>query len=266
MKDIRPLIEENIQEELRLLYNPEGSELRKKQLELLKMLKYIDSICRSQNIKYWLSSGTCLGAIRHGGFIPWDDDVDIELLEDDYNKLVDYLQRHPNSKYVIQTPDNDPNYIMDFAKLRDRSSVVKECFGIDKDYKYRGLFIDIFKVSSSNSQFLHYACGRLRVLEVHCKLKAQRSSIYKIMFPLVRNVNNLIIGFCKPLDRIGAKEKLRHTLGVPFLKLRYYKDVENTKQVVFEDQLFPVPANYDSYLSHIYGNYKIVVKDHCHFE
>ncbi len=169
------MIEANLQQKLRDKYNPEGSDLRKKQLRMLEMLKYIDSICKKNNIKYWLSSGTCLGAVRHCGFIPWDDDVDIELMEDDYNKLIELLRNNKSEDFVIQTHQDDPNYIMDFAKLRDKRIMVKEVFGIDKSYKYQGLFIDIFKRVPSGSNRRHYLCGRLRVLEIYIK----RSSLNK---------------------------------------------------------------------------------------
>lgn len=67
------------------------SEIREKQLEMLKMLKIIDRICKDNDIKYTLVWGTALGAIRHKGFIPWDDDADISMLWDDYKKFFDDL-------------------------------------------------------------------------------------------------------------------------------------------------------------------------------
>ena len=76
------MITDTLQNELRERYNPDGSILRKQQLRMLEMLQYIDFVCKKHNIRYWLCSGTLLGAVRHGGFIPWDDDVDIEMLND----------------------------------------------------------------------------------------------------------------------------------------------------------------------------------------
>lgn len=72
-------ISEELNDSLRAKYNPEGSELRKYQLRLLDTLVEFDRICREHGIKYWISCGTLLGARRHGGFIPWDDDIDVDI-------------------------------------------------------------------------------------------------------------------------------------------------------------------------------------------
>ena len=64
-------------EELKEKYNPDGSDTRRAQLRMLEMLHFIDDICKKNNIEYYINSGTLLGAVRHGGFIPWDDDLDI---------------------------------------------------------------------------------------------------------------------------------------------------------------------------------------------
>ena len=71
------MIEKAMQQELRSLYNPDGSRLRTIQLNLLDILIEFDRICRNNEIPYWLDSGTLIGAARHGGFIPWDDDLDV---------------------------------------------------------------------------------------------------------------------------------------------------------------------------------------------
>ena len=92
------MIDKAIQEQLRERFNPDGSPLREFQMRLLDILVFIDDVCRRHGINYWLSSGTCLGAIRHGGFIPWDDDIDIEMLDTDYKRFIK----------VMQTEHNDP--------------------------------------------------------------------------------------------------------------------------------------------------------------
>ena len=74
------MIDKKLQQDLRERFSPEGSMLRKQQLRMLEILLYIDKVCKEHGIRYWLSSGTLLGAVRHGGFIPWDDDLDVEMM------------------------------------------------------------------------------------------------------------------------------------------------------------------------------------------
>ena len=87
-------------EALRAKYNPEGSLLRRDQMELLKMLRVVADICDANGIQWWLSSGTLLGAARHEGFIPWDDDLDIVLLRKDCKRLERILERLDHKEYV----------------------------------------------------------------------------------------------------------------------------------------------------------------------
>ena len=85
---------------LKELFNPEGSKLRKTQLELLEILVDLAEICDQNNIQWWLSSGTLLGAARHKGFIPWDDDIDIVMLRKDAKRLEKILHKMDSDKYV----------------------------------------------------------------------------------------------------------------------------------------------------------------------
>ena len=78
-------------EELRARFNPDGSMLRRQQMRMLEILLEVDKICKKHDIRYWLSSGTLIGAMRHNGFIPWDDDLDIEMMRADYLRLMKVL-------------------------------------------------------------------------------------------------------------------------------------------------------------------------------
>lgn len=112
------------QEELREKYNPEGSDLRRMQMKMLDILTEVDKICKKHDIPYWLAGGTLLGAVRHGGFIPWDDDLDIELMREDYLKLIPLLRKELPEKFVVQTNKTDKNYFLTFAKVRDTQSTI----------------------------------------------------------------------------------------------------------------------------------------------
>ena len=108
--------------ELRKRFNPDGSLLRRQQLRMLELLEVIDVICRKHQIPYWLSSGTLIGAARHKGFIPWDDDLDIEMLRSDYLRLLKVLPQELPDNLALQTNETDPNYIFIYGKLRDKDS------------------------------------------------------------------------------------------------------------------------------------------------
>ena len=107
------------QESLREEYNPEGSELRRLQLRMLDMLVVVDEICRRHDIPYWIEGGTLLGAVRHEGFIPWDDDLDIALMKKDYVRLLKCLKEELPAQYRLQTHETDRNYYLAFAKIRE---------------------------------------------------------------------------------------------------------------------------------------------------
>ena len=78
---------------LRERFNPEESLLRRQQMRMLEILLEVDKICKRHDIQYWLSSGTLIGAMRHDGFIPWDDDLDIEMMRSDYLRLMEVLPK-----------------------------------------------------------------------------------------------------------------------------------------------------------------------------
>ena len=113
-------------EALRKRFNPDGSLLRRQQLRMLEMLVEVDRICRRHGIRYWLSSGTLIGAARHKGFIPWDDDLDIEMLLPDYRRLMKVLPKELPDTMRLQSINTDRHYFFFFAKLRDRRSLLEE--------------------------------------------------------------------------------------------------------------------------------------------
>ena len=93
--------------------------LRQAQLVMLRMLKIIDYICRKHDISYWMCSGTLLGAVRHKGFIPWDDDLDIGMPRADYDLLMSHSKEWLPKPYEAVCAENDPNYPLPFAKIQD---------------------------------------------------------------------------------------------------------------------------------------------------
>ena len=252
------MINPKIQDELRERFNPDGSLLRNHQMRLLEMLKYFDDLCKVHGITYWLSSGTLIGAVRHGGFIPWDDDVDVEMLKDDYEKLVRVFESDPNPKFILQTHMSYYFYFAPFAKLRDRNSVIKEMnTDVDLYYKYRGVFIDIFIMEPSSSRLIARGASVLHNLLLLHPMSYIKNSIirpiyYCIVFSLLYKI---VIPILRMITRIGAKDRLRHTVGSSFIKERYRGEIFPVQKILFENIYVPIPNKFDSYLHRIYGNY-----------
>lgn len=249
------MVDQRTQIALRQKFNPDGSALRNCQMRLLEMLKYIDSICKEHNIQYWLSSGTCLGAIRHGGFIPWDDDLDIEMLWTDYKKFIKIVNNF-NGKdgYIVQTGSNDPYYFYSYGKLRDLNSEIHEIHGMDNKYKFHGYFIDIFPIEPAGSKLFHQGMARLlsrtalytqkRKLPVFITKKI----IYNIVYKGLSIINRAIISYLKT-------NSYRHVVGHWCLKERMINEIFPLKMSKFEDSAFPVPNNSEGYLKRFYGDY-----------
>lgn len=261
------MIDPKIQEQLRQKYNPDGSPLRQHQLKLLEMLVYFDKVCKENGIRYWLSSGTCLGAVRHGGFIPWDDDLDVEMMREDYLKLEKVFKETDN--YIIQTWKNDRYYSTSFAKLRDKHTIV-----YDSLYKYRGCFIDLFALEYTCRPIAHF-CSYLHKffsgkLYEWLKLLSKKDNLSARLLLCVGTILFLILKhtyfLCVPLFRLVGKmfpnKTLRHQYGVGWLNnVRSVDDVFPIRRMRFENALLPIPGNVDSYLRRIYGNYMQLPED-----
>lgn len=247
------MINEDLNAELRQKYNPDGSELRRHQMDLLKVLDHFDSICKEHAIPYWLSSGTCIGAARHGGFIPWDDDIDVEMLRDDYLKFLKVFKE--DDDYVLQTYENDLFYTEPFPKLRYKKIEISEG-DFDKKYTYHGLFVDIFVMEPAPlvpAAICHFFYGAMR----HFSFKINTSNkLLVFAYKLWKCFNVWLVKFNRLLFGHVWKDTLRHTFGVGKVKkVRKRDEIFPLTNLEFEGKKYPVPGNYDMYLKRIYGDY-----------
>ncbi|MDZ5038441.1 LicD family protein, partial [Clostridium perfringens] len=119
------------------------SEIKRLQEYEIEMLKTVDRICKKNNIKYYLTWGSALGAIRHGGFIPWDDDIDISMTWDDYKKFEEIAQSELGDKYFYQSQQTDKHCFTTWNKIRinNTTSMEKHLKHIKCHY---GICMDIF--------------------------------------------------------------------------------------------------------------------------
>lgn len=242
--------------ELRKRFNPDGSLLRRQQLRMLELLEVIDVICRKHQIPYWLSSGTLIGAARHKGFIPWDDDLDIEMLRSDYLRLLKVLPQELPDNLALQTNETDPNYIFIYGKLRDKDSHLEETNSYDRIFHYTGIYIDIFPLEKI-PYCLAWIGGHMQG-QIYNQLNnknIKESTLYK----RIRRIYhfNTRIGF--PILRFIAKlfpgKELRHSFGTAYFKPRYTDDIFPLTEMEFEGKMFPVPRQTDAVLRKIYGDY-----------
>lgn len=247
---------DSITQELRARFSPEGSLLRQEQLRMLDLLNELDRICKKYNIRYWLSSGTLLGAVRHQGFIPWDDDLDIEMFEEDYLRLMKVLPGELPEHLALQCHDTDPNYFYPFAKLRDRNSYLEEFCIYDRYFKEQGIFVDIFPLVRI-PKWVGWLSGHLHG-QIYNQLnnsrlsEATRLRRSRWIFNFNRHFSFPILRF---LSRLSLTRCWRNTLGTSYLRPRLAEDILPLTEIEFEGKKYPAPHNADAMLRKLYGDY-----------
>lgn len=239
-------------ESLKVQYNPEGSQLRKAQLRMLDMMKFVDKICQKNNIPYWLDSGTLLGAIRHNGFIPWDDDVDMGMMRKDIPKFIKAVKKETNNtQFIIQTRANDPGFMQEWPVLRDLKSEYIQDTQLHNLRKYRGLQIDLFPFDSGIFRFLLVWGQFLNIMKCN--------EIEKKHFLRAKIIDQTCAHFLFPIWRLlkisqHHKNLLCCTYGCGYEIFINQNNIFPLKKHNFEGYEFNIPCNYDIYLKKIYGN------------
>ena len=238
-------------------------EKRKLQLKILEMVKYIDTICKENNIEYYIIYGSCLGAIRHKGFIPWDDDMDIAMTEDNYYKFIKVFEQYGNKeKYYLQSPGKEKEYYLSFSKLRDITTTLIEENNKDKNIIY-GVYIDIFPlIGVPKSKFKRkiLKINRAFLLSANMNIINNKflKNISKIIIKVIgkQRITKYCTKNCFKYKTKDYDEWLSLCDGDGFELNIHSKEIYGKPLYVdFEDTSLPIPCKYDEYLTHIYGDY-----------
>lgn len=238
-----------------------------------EILLWFDAFCKQNNLRYWLCGGTLLGAIRHKGFIPWDDDIDVMMPRCDYAQLAHLFPTE--GYYDLCMPLNTRGYAYSFSKLIDNRTIKQEA-ALRKSVNRIGVDIDIFPIDNipnNERESLHYF-KRIEYLDLwlFC-MNASYSKGKTIVSTFLRNVGVMTARIAECLNW-DSREKILHrfdklsqkynqtdcdywgitSIGHYGVKERNLKQGYNTTiKVEFEGHLFPAPISYDAYLRKLYG-------------
>lgn len=241
------------------------TELKHLQAVILSIAKDIDKLCRDNGIEYYLLGGSCIGAIRHKDFIPWDDDLDIVMTHDNYDRFLEVCrEKLDTSKYLLQEGRKD--WPLNYSKMRLKGTYLHEPEDEYASADMHGIFVDIFRLDNvPDSDFLarlqyvlakydlSYQLGKRGYVNASLKKKLMMilASPMRIA-PLRKAVERFIESFnSRPTRRVGLHygRTVYRTTITP-------REVFGTpKYVQFADTKFPVPEKYHEYLTQMFGDY-----------
>ncbi len=236
--------------------------LRKLQLEMLTLLIEVDRLCREHNIQYFLSYGTLIGAVRHKGFIPWDDDIDIEMCREDYEKFCSICENElDTSKFFLQNQQTDKNYNWVYGKLKlQNTSFIRS--GQEHLKQKDGIFIDIFPLDNiSSNRFRQKVslkackiCRRLLWASVGRKMVRNKFSraAYTALSCIPKKVVTSIFDVFAKSDKKTPYLAAHNYFSGYIFKREWFSEAVT---VEFEGHRFYAPIGYHEILSSIYGDY-----------
>jgi lipopolysaccharide cholinephosphotransferase len=240
--------------------------VREHQAALYELLCEFDRICRKHGIRYTLFAGTLLGAVRHGGFIPWDDDADVLMLREDYEKFLEVAPTETDPDQFFVQKEYSEHWPMFFSKLRLQGTACVEKY-VPKDFKtHMGVYIDIFPCDCAadcgwtrKSQFL--ASRAMIAKSLERRGYATDSKRKKLLMALARFIPQ---GPTRAFVLLRTKRHSEYVHTFFGAGKKYEKNVfprawmEETQPMAFENGIFTVTAHYDELLTLLYGDYTVL--------
>ena len=243
-----------------------NEQLQKLHGALLEILDEVDRICQKNDIAYFLDSGTALGAIRHGGFIPWDDDIDVGMMREDYERFITAAEKELGERFFLQIFKTDPYYYKFNAKIRLNHTFFPEKSSVNM--QHRGIFIDIFPFDylPEDDSKAKEMLQRSRVL--FRRVWFTRPDIKPVLFK-DKLLKLLYSGWSYQKQRTNYENFIRSfendktgkTTCFIYHMLRkkdYMFNVDDmlpVKPVPFEDRTYMIMNDPDAYLTIMYGDY-----------
>lgn len=238
-----------------------------KELDLLQELL---RVCKKYDIKVCAYAGTLLGAVRHKGFIPWDDDMDMCLERKEFNRLLEIAPYEFKEPYFLQTAKSDTKYFCGYARLRNSNTTGIIKWNNSKDYN-NGIYIDIFVLDGmpDNNLRLKLLLLKRKVIEIflksyyyECFTKGRKEKIRKILkkfIPKIFSYEDLVDKYEHVIssynDKTSKRTLMTHSDEMIQRYWCYKEDLTNPVEMPFEYMYIPVPLNADMILTNTYGNY-----------
>lgn len=261
------------------LYTLTEEDTRKVQQKLLDMMQDIDGFCTRNQLTYVMTGGCALGAIRHQGFIPWDDDIDICMPREDYDRFAREFSGEYTAKYYVQEIQTCPAYDLNFMKVRLKGT--EFCELLDPEPEKAGIFIDIFPIEhvymsswkrslqhlySDGLQFI-CSCVRIRGKKERLLEYAQNKDIVKMI--RLKAAIGTLFSFRTLRDWLllterfvsRCKEKDSSLISIPVGRGHFKGELYPTdwfyppKRMDFAGHSFAFPAKTENYLKQMYGDY-----------
>jgi len=236
---------------------------RELQIKMLEMIKDIDVICKKHKINYYLAYGSCLGAVRHKGFIPWDDDLDIIIKYEDYLKFLDVCSKELDKEtYFVQTLDTDPNYYLSFTKIRNiKTTLIEE--GNKYENMVNGVYIDVFPLVGYPENKLKQMILKInRAFAMSANRNIINNKFLYYIFKIILKIfgKDRIINYCTKQCVKYKCSECKQVISVfdgdsVEIGLTSNDVLGKPKRVKFEDTKLPIPEKYDEYLKNIFGDY-----------
>ena len=248
------------------MYNQEV--IRKVQLRLLRMATIIRDILESNGIKYFITYGTLLGAVRHKGFVPWDDDFDFYLFDDEYDNAMKVLRDNLPNDLFLENWDSEPLYYHDWAHVKDINTIADyELFPGDGSYKHKGVNIDLYrtkKIFEVEEQVYRLTKHKDYLHRRHNVGLIEDSLFEERLNDVERNLEREE----KILNGVTNKGKEMYAFYLIYNDRLFVDELFPLKKYTFEDTEFYGPQNAEALLSRCYGDFMQlppVEKRHPHY-